>query len=681
MKPSRQAAILIRSALIALWLLPCRVSAQTDSSMHLLDSTVVAARRHTSAISTGATLKADIGGLSRLPSLLGNNDPVRFVRLLPSVQTGSDVDAGIHIQGCDNGHNMVSMDGVPVYGATHILGLFSVFNPSHFSTMSYSTVAQGLGRLGGSIDMVPAIDTARRFGGDFSVGLVSASGTLKAPLGRKAAVAFSARRSFLNLLYRPFLKIDKDPFRYGFDDFNLSFRYAPGERDEIRAQAYYGSDDVLYSSPANDLYLGLRWWNGLGSVKWIHSAGRLTLTQDLYATLFGLDVDLSHSYLKGKIPSFIRTYGYKAGVSIPYFDFSASIAFHHALPQAVNVTSSDMLLAPVQKEQKALEGSLGASAELPAGQYFTFKAGALGQWYLSPEKRSFWYISPYGSIAANLYRGGKVVLSGGAASQMLFQTGITNLGFPMEFWFLAGDYSEPQRSVYGSLAYNLALPRAGLDLSAELYYRRLYHQVEYGGNLLDFLSTAYSLESMILKGDGWNYGLNLMLHKNSGRLTGWASYSLGRSLRRFEGSDEVFPSNHERIHEFNLAATWSQKRWDAGAVFTAASGTPFTAPEAIYLTGGQFICTFGPHNAARVRPYTRLDVSFRWYFRNDGRVRHGIGMSIYNVYAARNDISYRLMTGDEIPEDYRVDSEPTYSYRPYYFALRIMPSINWFYKF
>ena len=93
-------------------------------------------------------VNVDVGKLQNLPKLLGNTDPIRFVRLLPAVQTNSECDSGIHIQGCDNAHNDISLGGIPVYGVNHLLGLFSVFNPSHYGRMTYSESSPS-NRLGG----------------------------------------------------------------------------------------------------------------------------------------------------------------------------------------------------------------------------------------------------------------------------------------------------------------------------------------------------------------------------------------------------------------------------------------------------------------------------------------------------------------------------------------------------
>ena len=81
--------------------------AQTDS-LHLeLQETVFVGREHNSSIKKvkGDFLSVDIKQIQNLPKILGNTDPLSFIRMLPGVQTGSEYDSGINIQGCDNAHN------------------------------------------------------------------------------------------------------------------------------------------------------------------------------------------------------------------------------------------------------------------------------------------------------------------------------------------------------------------------------------------------------------------------------------------------------------------------------------------------------------------------------------------------------------------------------------------------
>jgi hypothetical protein len=211
-----------------------------------------------------------------------------------------------------------------------------------------------------------------------------------------------------------------------------------------------------------------------------------------------------------------------------------------------------------------------------------------------------------------------------------------------------------------------------IAVSASAYYKQMYNQVEYHGDVMDLFTTVYDLDSHLLKGRGWNYGLNMMVHKQTGDFTGWVSYSLGRALRKFDHPDHtgIYPANHERIHELNVVGTYKVGRWDFAGTFVCASGTPFTAPDYYYLSSGQIITQYGEHNACRMRPYIRLDISASYSIIKDERQENGINVSLYNITARENDVMYRMFINDG-----------TYSYGPMSFFLKVVPSVSYYHKF
>ena len=147
--PRKATQVLIWSVLL---LLPFGAAAQTDS-LYLDATTFTAERPDAVAIPSADGIKVELSRLKTLPSVLGNSDPLSYAHYLPSMSAQTELDAGIHIQGNDSQHNLVSAGGVPIYGVSHLLGLFSVFNPSHYNRMDYKTGAREANRLGGSIDM------------------------------------------------------------------------------------------------------------------------------------------------------------------------------------------------------------------------------------------------------------------------------------------------------------------------------------------------------------------------------------------------------------------------------------------------------------------------------------------------------------------------------------------------
>jgi len=670
LRTNRLLRFFLRSALLIPGLIPIRISAQTDSSLFKLDSTIVSASRRTSPLLLqSGTGKINISGMAKLPTIMGTADPIRFVKLLPSVQTSSEIDAGIHIQGCDHGHNITSIDNAPLHGVNHLLGLFSVFNPSHYNEMNYGTMAPMQGYLGGYLDLVPARNMTAGTHANLSLSPMAFQGTLRFCDGRKSALAISGRKTFLNEIYKPYMKIERIPFEYGFQDFNISWIMEATPQDKIYADIFHTSDAANVELNDNPMKMDFDWWSGLAALHWDHSTELYQIKQIIYASATEMNLDVTYNDNTGNSPAFTRDYGYRLSFLCGGVEAGAGISIYDVLPQYSKSSSGYMQFTQDHERQNASEVALNTSWTSKQLIYrWTLHAGLRGSWYLSPEKDSYWNLTPTLSVKYDMLSAGHIELEAGTASQNIFHTGITNLGFPVEFDILAGKYSAPQRSIFGSLSYSNNFQQGQYTFDVSLYFRKLQNQMEYSGNMLDFIRDRQDLNEMLLKGDGWNYGINLILQKQSGRLTGWLSGSVGRSIRRVPGKG-TYTSDFERIFEIDATATYNAGKWDIGSNFIAASGTPFTAPENIYLIASQVICEYGRYNGSRLAPYIRLDLNFNWYFRKDS-VTHGINISLYNALARNNEVCYKFKYKDG-----------RFAYRPYSFAFKLLPGIGWFYKF
>lgn len=86
---------------------------EKDSVAHCLDDIVVegAINKSSLKIVENGALALELDIMHRLPKILGNADPLRYSQFLPGVQTNAEYDAGLHIYGCDNSHNLVSIEG------------------------------------------------------------------------------------------------------------------------------------------------------------------------------------------------------------------------------------------------------------------------------------------------------------------------------------------------------------------------------------------------------------------------------------------------------------------------------------------------------------------------------------------------------------------------------------------
>lgn len=650
----------IRSALLATLLFGAvsQAKAQTDSVYFYLDSTAVVSYRNTSQLkgSLSSSMTMDVAKLRKMPSLLGTADPLKYATLFPGVQTASDIDSGLRIQGCETEHNDITIEGVPIYGASHLLGLFSVFNPSHFEGMKYSTkCAPNSSRLGGSLSMTLPRKVPVSTNGMVNLGIVASDGSIAARINENNAIFLSVRGSYIYPVYRKLLTFDGSALKYNFSDINFTYLYKTS-KDMVRVNYYGGRDDVSVDRGNSEIGLELNWGNGCANLQWDRnledgSLMKHTAWWSQYINNPRIMVDEGEYF----IPSSIGSGGYSGSYLRDTWDVGADLRVYHCHPQS-------------HTDQYAVETVLSGGKRFDIG-FFSIRPSLAGHLWWNNEAGVQWAMSGQVDLSYDFGPGGKVSADAGMNNQFLFQTGVSNIGFPCNFYFLSGNIVGPQRSIFADINYDNSFCGGMYEISAQLFYKRLYNQVEFMANIYDYIYNPPQLETSIKSGDGYSYGLGLMASKKAGAFTGWISYTLSRSMRCFNDMYDgaYFPSLHDRTHELNVVANYDFRKWTFGGVMVAATGTPFTAPDYFCMVSGLLISHYAAHNSNRLRPYFRMDVSAS---RNVWSAKHvdiDITASLNNVTYTKNDLLYVMKYSQK---------ENTYQYDRLVFDFALIPSIS-----
>lgn len=627
--------------------------------------------------------------MDEMPHILGNADPLHYAQLLPGVQTNSEYDAGLHIQGCDNSHNYVSLGGAPVYNAAHLLGFFSIFNAGHFSEMSLqkSPVSASFpNRLGGRVDMLTptwlAAEDSLSVGavhGELSVGPMSSQGTLRLPVGKRSLLLLSARAAYLNLLYSKWLEVDGDEVKYDFSDYNLSYITQLDDANVLKFEGYWGYDNMKIGQASYGLQGKLKWDNTMAALHWysrskdgLNKGGKDWLMEQMvYYSRYANRLNVGEYSFQVGMRSFIFDLGYKGNFSWGRWRMGAEVVRHQLLPQDIGITGNLANYQTDTQHQQSMEASVYLQYCQPLGEKLLMEMGARVSGYHC--QKSFYRVMPHLKFNYDLSPSAKLNLNLGIRNQYLFQTGFSSAGLPTEFWFAADQNHRPQYACHAALQGEFWFAEKEYRLSVETYYKWLMNQIENNSNMFDILFSSYSFDGSLLHGKGYNYGLNLLLEKRRGKLTGWLSGSLGRAMRKFDGEQYQgwYPAGHERIYELNAVATYRiNRRVSLGSTYVLASGTPYTKVNYAYLMSGNLVTEYGPHNGDRVKPYMRLDLSVSYDFATKGSVRSGINFSLYNVTMHGNDLFYRIKVYDNHVR-----------YNAFKFLMPIMPSINYYCKF
>lgn len=642
-----------------------------------LDSVVVTEHRRTLLLKKGENDShvLDMRLMKQMPQILGNADPIHYTQMLPGIQTNNEYQGGIHVQGCDNEHNEVSVSGVPIYNVVHLLGFFSTFNSAHYPSMSLTESAMSgnfTNRLGAELTMQMPQLVPDSVEGELSVGLISSQGTMRIPMSKSSALVASVRASYMNLLYGKWLKMENMQMKYSFYDANITYVNLINQKNSLTFDFYSGADNATLSQ---DLYIADmhdRWGNSMGAIHWTYTPNdELRVKNTLYATTYSNNMQLNLVQEHYQLDSKITDVGFRNNVELGNMTMGADAIWHHIKPQSVSGSGSYNKSYRSTDITKSLETSVFCDYVQSLTKSTHINVGIRGSIYTTGEQ-TWGAVDPAAKVC---FSQDNWMCSLGYAlkHQYLFQSGFSDMGLPTEFWFSADENTSPQYAHSLIAKGETFLFNRRYQISMSLYWKKLYNQVEYNGTVFDLINDDYTLTRQLLHGYGENYGVNIMLSKCTGRLTGWVSYAYGKTKRRYplEGMNEVYPANHDRPHEIDAVVTYSlPKHWSFGATAVVCSGTPFTAPKFIYIMNGNIMSQYGKHNSSRLHTYSRVDISVNYRWRHRRHTEQWVNLSLYNVMCHNNDLFHYV----------RTTSNKHIYYKTVGFISPILPSVSYFVK-
>ncbi|MCH2223587.1 MAG: TonB-dependent receptor, partial [Crocinitomicaceae bacterium] len=261
-----------------------QLNIQLDKVLELSEVTVTAgATRQVDNSGTGV-IEVQMDKLDKLPLILGEKDVMRMIQLLPGVKSGGEASSGIYVRGGGPDQNLVLLDGVPVYNTSHLFGFFSVFNSDAISKVSLikgGFAARYGGRVSSVLDMRMKEGNMKQFNLEGSLGLISSRVLVEGPIKKdKTSFMVSGRRTYLDLLIKPFMKNQSSQGGYFFHDFNAKIQHKINDKHHLYLSGYFGLDkatltnnvDAYYDDAGNryksESENNLKWGNSIAAVRW-----------------------------------------------------------------------------------------------------------------------------------------------------------------------------------------------------------------------------------------------------------------------------------------------------------------------------------------------------------------------------------------------------------------------------
>lgn len=633
--------------------------------------------------------------IKSIPYFLGEVDIIRALQLLPGVQSGGEGTTGFYVRGGSPDQNLILLDGVPVYNASHLFGFFSVFNADAIKNVNL-TKGGFPARFGGRLSSVLEIDmkegNMREFHGEGAVGLIASKLTLEGPLVKdKASFMISGRRTYYDLMIRPFLPTGIDAGYY-FADLNAKINYKLSRNDRLYLSYYNGIDKFFAREEYRDGFLGgnveesfssqMDWGNHTGALRWNHLfSDRLFSNLTATFTQYRFGVGAENSFNDGSVTesfgieyfSLIRDFGLR-------YDFEYSLNRDHNLRFGANYTHHTFRPGAVQVQENFLNTNIDSLLELSerinAHDIFLYAEDE----YLVNSRFKINYGLHYNAYATGeafyhslqpRFSGRYLVnsswsLKGSYAYMQQFIHLLSNsgIGLPTDLWVSATERVRPQQSQQIALGSSHRLGKGDYELSFESYYKWMSNLIEYKEGA-SFLAQSDWQNNVETDGVGRAYGLEVLLRKKEGKTTGWIGYTLARTERQFSQLNfgEWFPYRYDRRHDLSIVLNHRfSERFELGATWVYGSGINFTAPVANlslpsqgnswgnnpFLGLGQFQA-YTERNALRMPSYHRMDVSFSFH-KETRWGRATWNLSLYNAYSRQNPfflyINEDWMTGN-----------------------------------
>jgi hypothetical protein len=618
----------------------------------------------------GATVRELSAAELRAVPGVAEADPIRAVEVLPGVVSTSDFSASFHVRGGSQDQNLILLDGVPIFSPFHLGGLFSVFNVDLLDRVELQSggfAAEHGGRVSSVLE-VESDPGDGPFGVDAGVSLLSSRVAAGGRLPESASQAlgqssiryrFSARRSYFDVLAKPFLD-----FPYHLTDFQGLVEGWSPSGDRISLTAYSGKDVLALSNVEDEdfpLRLDWDWGNDLIGLRWTRprqGGGSLDLRANFSRYGTGLsfpdfeDTEFSSRIQQGQLRA---DYDMRPSATL---SFQVGSSFEHLSYRNRFATGGTEF------------GDDGGTGDL-WGVYAQTRWSRAREWLVEAGLRFDGWNPHPGSFETELsprlavkrfFADGDVALKLAAGRYTQFMHSIRDEELPLglDIWVLAGDRAPHVRS--DQLQLGLEGYR-DIDWfwSVEGYLRTFDGVVTLNGS-----DDTNDPNDDLLAGEGLSYGIDFLLRKDTGSLTGWAALSLLKAERTFPdplqpGRPEVtYPPIFDRRADLDVVLQfpflWG---WDAGLRWNFGTGIPYTRAVGSFLyysprsVGSErlewssedddnqpsYAVLLGERNSERYPIYHRLDLSLRrTWTKSWGTLSPYI--NLLNVYNHKNPLFY-----------------------------------------
>jgi hypothetical protein len=683
-------------------LVPIALNSNTTVSINMSDGSslqeVVISSKKDNDNLTKATMGTEVLSMkeiSKVPVVFGEKDLVKTIQLLPGVKSNGEGSNGFSVRGGATDQNLILLDEAPVYNASHLLGFFSSFNSDAIKDATIikgnSPVQYG-GRLSSVLDVKMKEGNSKDYQVSGGLGLISSRLTIEGPIQKeKSSFIISGRRTYADLFAR--LSPDMKDVKLYFYDLNAKANWAINDKNKIYFSGYFGKDVLSVSK-----LFGSDWGNATATVRWnsILNSKLFSNTSFIYSN-YDFNVGFKTDASEINFNSHIRDLNLKQDFTW-YANAKNTIRFgfniiHHTItPTKTEGTD----IVNNKESRKGLENAVYAGNSwkisdkinidyglrfsfynvLGGGIYNIYKDNQLMDSVKSADgkiAKTYYNLEPRISASYRLNNTATMKIGYARNTQNLHLMSNSTGGSPTDAWIGNSYNIKPEIADQFSIGLSKNLKDNAFELSTEAYYKTMQHQIDYRDGA--DINTVPDIESELLFGKGRAYGIEILLKKKQGKLTGWIGYTLSKTERQINGinNGQWYNAKQDRTHDLSIVGIYTfSPRWTFSGTFVYTTGNAVTFPTGKYVLNDMVMYQYGSRNADRMPATHRLDISATYERLARRRWQSSWSFGLYNVYGRRNPFSITFKENKNNPQ--KIDAVQTSLFQ-------WVPSITYNFKF
>jgi hypothetical protein len=573
----------------------------------------------------------------------------------------------MYVRGGNNSQNLILLDEATVYNADHLLGFFSTFNSDAIKDIQMfkgTAPSEYGGRISSVLDVKMNDGNNQKYHVGGGIGLISSRLNIEGPIVEdKSSFLITGRRTYADL----FLKLSTDELinnnQLYFYDLNAKLNYKINNKNRLFLSGYFGRDVFEFQDR-----FGINWGNSTGTIRWNHIWNeRLFSNTSIIYSDFDYNVDIMQD-AGFSLTSMIKNWNLKH--EFQFFSnnkntvsFGLSSIYQTIIPGQLELSEDSDILPLVLQKKHASDNAiyanhvwkpsynlninygvrLSAYYLLGPGEFYTYKNGEVNSTttYGKGEiVKNYVNIEPRINIAWILNDQSSLKTSYTRNTQNLHLVSNSTSSMPTDIWISSSNNVKPEISDQLSLGYFLNFSKDKYQFSSEIYYRWMQNQIDLK-NGAD-INANDKIEGELLFGVGRAYGLELLLKKKTGKITGWIGYTYSTSERRIDGvnNDKWYPAKQDIKHDVSVVGIYElNKKWSVSASWVYNTGNAVTFPSGKYIINGNVQYYYTERNGYRMPDYHRLDIGATRSLKKTKQFESSLNFSVYNAYGHKNPFS------------------------------------------